>query len=120
VSGHRSFKELRAKVVADPKRRARVEEIGRAYDTLLALAALRESRGVTQERMAGTLGVSQPNVSKVERNADVRLSTLCGYVEALGGHVEINAVFPGQTVGLALPCGRRTSVERTVPAHTSG
>src|SRR3712207_5849781 len=76
VSGHRSFKELRAKVVDDPRRRARVEEIGRAYDTLLALAALRESRGVTQEQMAGTLGVSQPNVSKVERNADVRLSTL--------------------------------------------
>jgi DNA-binding XRE family transcriptional regulator len=120
MSGHRSFKELRSKVVADPERRARVKEIGRAYDALLELTTLRESQGVTQEQLAGALGVSQPNVSKIERKTDVQLSTLCGYVEALGGHVEINAVFPGQTVGLAIPCSKPSSIKRNVPAKNSG
>lgn len=94
MSGRRSFKELRAKVVADPERRERVEEIGRAYDAMLGLADLRESCGVTQAELAGALGVSQPNVSKLESKGDIRLSTLGGYVAALGGHLEVRAVFP--------------------------
>ncbi|MGH3147016.1 MAG: helix-turn-helix domain-containing protein [Rubrobacter sp.] len=94
MSGHKNFKALRDKVVADPERRKRVEELGRVYDVVLRLADLRESRGVTQSELAGTLGVSQPNVSKIERNEDVHLSTLGDYVAALGGRLEINAVFP--------------------------
>ena len=95
MSGHKNFKVLRDKVVADPERRKRVEELGWAYDAVLRLADLRESRGVTQSELAGTLGVSQPNVSKIEHNDDLRLSTLGGYIAALGGRLEVNAVFPG-------------------------
>jgi len=45
------------------------------------------------------LGVSQPNVSKIERSlgsgkGKVLLGTLAGYVEALGGRLELRAVFP--------------------------
>lgn len=94
MSGHRSFKELRERVVADPERRERVEEIGRAYDAVLALADLRESLGVTQADLAGRLEVSQPNISKLESKDDIRLSTLGGYVTALGGRLEVRAVFP--------------------------
>lgn len=106
MSGHRSFRELRERVVADPKRRERVEEIGRAYDAVLALADLRETRGVTQAELAGALGVSQPNVSKLESRGDIRLSTLGGYVAALGGQLEVKAVFPDHpehNVSVALP-----------------
>lgn len=106
MSGRRSFRELRKGVVADPERRRRVEEIGRAYDALLTLADLRESRGVTQAELAETLGVSQPNVSKLEGKYDIRLSTLGGYVAALGGHLEVRVVFPDnpeQEVSVALP-----------------
>jgi predicted transcriptional regulator len=52
---------------------------------VLALGDLRESLGVTQTELAGVLGVSQPNVSKLEGKDDIRLSTLGGYVAALGG-----------------------------------
>lgn len=102
---------------ADPERRKRVEEIGHAYDVLLGLAELRESRGLTQSRLADEMRVSQPNVSKVEGKEDIRLSTLRHYVEALGGHLEIRAVFgedPEQTVTIALPpdTGERTAAER--------
>ena len=94
MSGRRNFRELRERVVADPERRGRVEEIGRAYDAMLGLADLREARGVTQAELAGALGVSQPNVSKLEGKGDIRLSTLGGYVAALGGRLEVRAVFP--------------------------
>jgi hypothetical protein len=33
-------------------------------------------------------------VSKIEHRTDIYLSTLAGYVEALGGKLEIRAVFP--------------------------
>lgn len=103
MSGRKSFKTLRDRVVADPERRERVEEFGRAYDAVLGLGSLREARGITQAQVAGSLGVSQPNVSKIENKEDVHLSTLHGYVEALGGHLEVNAIFPDQTVSLTLP-----------------
>jgi hypothetical protein len=107
VSGRKNFRTLRDQVVADPERRKRVEEFGRLYDAVLGLGNLREARNVTQMQVAVSLGVSQPNVSKIEGKEDIHLSTLRGYVEALGGHLEINAVFPDQTVNLTLPKGRK-------------
>jgi transcriptional regulator with XRE-family HTH domain len=103
MSGHKSFKILSDRIDADPERRARVEELERTYDEVLALANLRESRGVTQTQLAESLGVSQPNVSKVEHAEDVHLSTIINYVAALGGHLELKAVFPNEKVNLALP-----------------
>ncbi len=106
MSGHKSFKILRDKMDADPERRERVEQLHRAYDAVLGLADLRESRGLTQKRLADELQVSKPNVSKVEGQEDIRLSTLRHYVEALGGHLEVRAVFedhPEQTVNIVLP-----------------
>jgi DNA-binding XRE family transcriptional regulator len=87
---------------ADPERRERVERLHRAYDVVLGLAELRESCGVTQARLAESLDVSRPNVSKIEGKEDLRLSTLCGYVKALGGRLEVKAVFPDHVVDLAL------------------
>jgi hypothetical protein len=43
---------------------------------------------------AGVLETTQPEVSKIERRADMYLSTLRGYIEALGGELEIRAKFP--------------------------
>ena len=62
--------------------------------------------GAYTKKVLSSLGVSQPKVSKIEGKEDIHLSTLHGYVEALGGHSEINAVFPDQTViNLTLPEG---------------
>ncbi len=117
MSGHKSFKILRDRMDADPERRERVEELHRAYDAVLGLADLRESRGLTQARLADELQVSQPNVSKVEGQKDIRLSTLRHYVEALGGRLEVRAVFedrPEQSVNIVLPrnTGEQTAAER--------
>lgn len=90
----KKFSVLAAAVNADPQRRARVEQQERAIDTVLALAELREAREATQRTLAGRMGVSQANVSRIEHEEDVYLSTLRSYVEALGGRLELRAVFP--------------------------
>jgi transcriptional regulator with XRE-family HTH domain len=67
-------------------------------DAELRLADLRRRRGVSQATMADSLAVSQPNVSRIEREDDVYLSTLTRYVQALGGYVEVVAVFPDERI----------------------
>ena len=103
MSGRKSFKRLRDEINAEPKRRARVEELERAYDAVLALADLREQFGITQQQLARSLEVSQPNISKIEQQHDLLLSTLASYIEALGGHLELKAVFPDHTWSLIVP-----------------
>ena len=59
-----------------------------------ALRRLREERGLTQGEMARRLGITQPEVSKLERRPDVRLSTMRAYVAALGGRLRLSASIP--------------------------
>ena len=49
-------------------------------------------------KLAETLGVNQGEISKIEHRADLYLSTLAEYVEALGGRLEIRAVFADREV----------------------
>jgi hypothetical protein len=100
MRGRKNFNELRAKLRANPEARAKVEQYRLAMRDALALADLREAREVTQSQVASIMGVTQANVSRVEHQEDVYLSTLRGYVASLGGHLEVRAVFPDQTVTL--------------------
>lgn len=78
------------------------EQIDRAREELrseLHLDALREHRGVSQAQVADTLSVSRPRVSAIENaGEDLRLSTVQRYVQALGGGLELRAVFPDDEV----------------------
>ncbi|MGH2829906.1 MAG: helix-turn-helix domain-containing protein [Actinomycetota bacterium] len=49
-----------------------------------SLGALRARAGLTQHQVAQRMGISQSDVSKLERRADVRISTLEAYVRAIG------------------------------------
>lgn len=93
MSGRNSLDKLREKVERDPVRRERMRQIRESYDALLTLADLRRDRGLTQAELARLLGVSQPNVSKIEHGGEVQLSTLGSYIAALGGRLEVRAVF---------------------------
>lgn len=69
----------------------------------LPLATLRRSRTFTQVRLAAALGVSQSEVSRIERQHNVLLSTVEAYVVALGGELEVVARFDdGEQVLLRL------------------
>ena len=81
--------------------RERIDEIKRAMEFQVALAELREQRGITQTAVAEQLGTSRPNVSRIESEDDVRFTTLDRYVRALGGHLEVRVVFDdGESVDL--------------------
>ncbi|MGD9890834.1 MAG: transcriptional regulator [Dehalococcoidia bacterium] len=99
----KKFRDLVKHINEDPNRRAQVDEEKRAIEDSLALGALREHRGATQTGIAGSLGTSQANVWRIEHERDIYLSTLGRYVAALGGHLEINAVFPDETIHLLPP-----------------
>jgi hypothetical protein len=81
--------------LADPVRRARVEEYGRQVDLILALSAIREAVGMTQEGFAAAAMMSQENVSRIERATDVKLSTIQRLARTAGAQLELNAVMPG-------------------------
>jgi transcriptional regulator with XRE-family HTH domain len=69
----------------------------------LTLRDLRQARRFTQERMAVLMGVEQENVSRLERRADLLLSTLSSYVSAMGGKLRLMAEFPDrQPVAITL------------------
>jgi len=90
----RNFREL---VKAMPTERQQ-KIAGRVRRTLAAmpLEEVRKARQMTQAQLGRTLGVNQGEVSKIEHRTDIYLSTLAGYVEALGGKLEIRAVFPNR------------------------
>lgn len=67
-----------------------------------SLAELRKARTLTQEQLAATLGVTQAQVSRIEHQTDLYLSTLAGYLEAMGGHLELVGVFGTARVSLSL------------------
>jgi len=103
----KNFNELRDRARRrDPDWDANVAERQRAIEDALALAQLRQSRHVTQVQLAEQLGISQSNVSRLEARSDVYLSTLRSYVEALGGHLEIAAVFGDERVAIDVGEGR--------------
>ena len=103
MSGHRPFRGLRDRVVATDESRARVDGYRRLMDAIVTLQKAREERGLTQSDVAHALDVMQGNVSRVENSSDLYVSTLARYVEALGGRLELNAVFHDQVVRLQLP-----------------
>ena len=103
---------------ADPASQARMDEYRRAMRDALALGELREARGATQVAVAGAAGVVQANVSRIERQDNLYLSTLREYVEALGGRLQIAAVFPDQTILLTPPGGEAPDGEPIPPGVT--
>ena len=60
-----------------------------------SLRALRKAAGKTQVDVAAALGIKQENVSRIERQADLLLSTLSRYVHAIGGQLRLTAEFAG-------------------------
>ncbi len=58
------------------------------------LNQLREARSLTQAYLASVLGVNQGSVSKMEKRTDMYISTLRSFIQAMGGQLQIKAVFP--------------------------
>jgi DNA-binding transcriptional regulator YiaG len=90
----KSVKESRLSAASRAKVQARVE----AALEQRSLKALREGLSLTQAAVGRTLDMTQSELSRVESRNDHLTSTLRRYVEALGGELEITAVFGGRRV----------------------
>ena len=78
-------------LAADPDFNRQVEEALQAMKLEQDLVELREARGISQQQLARTLGVSQPAVAKLESGKwkNLKLQTLIRTVHALGRKVRI-------------------------------
>ena len=92
---------------------ARYKELKRQVE---GLAELRRVAGRLQGEVPEALDIRQPSVSKLENQADVLLSTLRGYVEAIGGQLQLVVTFPGQPAILLLLQAEDEAPPRARPA----
>lgn len=89
--------DLRHQMSAEALREVE-ERVNRAA---VHLDQIRRARGMTQVTLASAMGVSQAQIAKVEREADLYVSTLRRFVEAMGGKLELVARFPdGESVAV--------------------
>jgi transcriptional regulator with XRE-family HTH domain len=78
-----------------PERRERVEaRYQELRQEVEGLRELRQIAGKAQADIATALNIKQPSVSKIEKQADMYLSTLRSYVEAIGGQLELTVKLP--------------------------
>jgi transcriptional regulator with XRE-family HTH domain len=96
----RNFRELEAKMT--PEARQRVATKAAQLIAGLPLQQVRNARQMTQTRLAELLEMDQGNISKLEQRTDMYISTLRSYIEAMGGVLEIRALFPDGDVSIDL------------------
>jgi hypothetical protein len=67
----------------------------------MALSELRNAKQLTQAYLAEMLDAPQSSISRIEQRADMYVSTLRDYVHAMGGVLQIQAIFPdGGTIAI--------------------
>ena len=96
MSGRNLFSELTKDFT--PERRRRVEARKAELRAAMPLHELRQARAMTQKAVGEVLKVNQPAVAKLERRADMYVSNLRAYIEAMGGRLNIVAEFPQGSV----------------------
>lgn len=96
----KSFKDLRKKMSVSDQKLASNKT--KTMLNEMALQELRQSRNLTQEKIAEILSKKQANVSRLEQRTDMHISTLRNYIEAIGGQLDIIARFPEGDVHIKL------------------
>ena len=95
----RKFSDLRAQM--SPEARVRAESKAQALLAEMPLNELRQARGLSQKMLAEVLHVQQPSIAKLEKRADMYISTLRSHIEAMGGELEVVARFPDGAVKIS-------------------
>ena len=99
MTARHTFENLR-KGLSD-KQRDNVERKTAALREEMTLTELRQARLLTQENLGETLHVGQTAIAKMEKRADMYVSNLRRFIEAMGGELDIVARFPDGTVKIA-------------------
>lgn len=88
----KKWKDLVAKM--PPDRQEKIRNGAENLRKAMALYEVREARCITQNHLAELLQVDQSAISKMEKRTDMYISTLTHFIEAMGGQLEIRAIFP--------------------------
>ncbi|KAE9533329.1 helix-turn-helix domain-containing protein [Ursidibacter arcticus] len=87
-----TYKTVKNKLLADEKVKALYVEEKMAEDVQSLLYIMRSKAGLNISQVAERMGISQPAVSKLERNADkATLSSLIRYAQACGMELKLSA-----------------------------
>lgn len=76
------------------ERRNHIEKETNRLIAEMPLHELRKALQLTQQQVAAMLSIKQVAVSKMEGQADMYVSTLRRFIEAMGGELRIVAHFP--------------------------
>ncbi|MGA7196953.1 MAG: XRE family transcriptional regulator [Roseiarcus sp.] len=89
----RSLDQILGKLPRERRERveARYQQLRQEVE---GLRELRQIAGKAQADIATALNIKQPSVSKIEKQADMYLSTLRSYIEAIGGELELTVKLP--------------------------
>jgi DNA-binding XRE family transcriptional regulator len=90
------WSDVRAGIVADAGGEEAVAEArqrNQAYIDGHRLAERRRALGLTQADAAERMGVTKSRVSQIERGEVSTVETIARYVQALGGELQVTAVF---------------------------
>lgn len=96
MTSYRQWSEVRAEVVAEAggeEEVARARKRNQAYIDGHRLADRRAALALTQAELAERMGVTKSRVSQIERGEVSTVEAIARYVEALGGSIQISAVF---------------------------
>ncbi len=85
-----------------PEHIARLDEEIQTDLAEMSLREVREAAGLSQERAAEIMQMTQSELSKLERRQDVRLSTLRRVMHAYGAELEVCAVLGNKRINLHL------------------
>ncbi|EHR62584.1 helix-turn-helix domain-containing protein [Saccharomonospora cyanea] len=94
------WSEVRANVVAEAGGEEAVTEArkrNQAYIDGHRLSERRKALGLSQTDVAEKMGVTKSRISQIERGEVSTVDAIARYVQALGGHIQISAVFGDDT-----------------------
>ena len=77
-----------------PEAELRIQQSVIEAAAVMTLHQLREARSLTQVNLAKVLRINQGAVSKMEKRADMYVSTLRNFIQAMGGQLQVKAIFP--------------------------
>ncbi len=88
----KSFRKLVGNM--PPQRRAKIDALTQELLSNIPLQELQRARELTQQQMASTLNLNQAEVTKIEAETDLYLSTFKRFIAAMGGELQVIAHFP--------------------------
>ena len=95
----KQFSNLRKKMTSASC--ARAKTMARELAAEMPLQELRQALRISQEQLAETLHVKQASISRMEHRTDMYIGTLRRVIRAMGGELDIRAVFPDGEVRIA-------------------